>query len=118
MAHDDLRARCVKTTFDLRTVSHAPEVLQDLVRRFDRTLCLNASVRRAGTNGRRRSGASTLARIRDPALHIARRYGHILIWRGRQTVDQSSRHAIQVLIEERDRIVVDDRVRPPDVHET
>jgi uncharacterized protein YcbX len=41
---DDLRARCVMTTFDPETMSQDSEVLRDIVRRFDGTLCLNASV--------------------------------------------------------------------------
>ena len=41
---DDLRARCVMTTFDPDTVAQDPEVLRDIVRRFEGTLCLNASV--------------------------------------------------------------------------
>lgn len=44
IALDDLRARCVMTTFDPDTVSQDPEVLRDIVRRFEGTLCLNASV--------------------------------------------------------------------------
>src|SRR4051812_19065418 len=44
IALDDLRARCVMTTFDPDTVSQDPEVLRDIVRRFDGTLCLNASI--------------------------------------------------------------------------
>lgn len=44
VALDDLRARCVMTTFDPDTVSQDPEVLRDIVRRFEGTLCLNASV--------------------------------------------------------------------------
>lgn len=41
---DDLRSRCVMTTFDPETLSQDPEVLRDIVRRFEGTLCLNASV--------------------------------------------------------------------------
>jgi uncharacterized protein YcbX len=44
IALDDLRARCVMTTFDPDTVSQDPEVLRDIVRRFEGTLCLNASI--------------------------------------------------------------------------
>ena len=44
VALDDLRGRCVMTTFDPDTVSQDPEVLRDIVRRFEGTLCLNASV--------------------------------------------------------------------------
>jgi hypothetical protein len=44
IALDDLRARCVMTTFDPDTVSQDPEVLRDIVRRFEGTLWLNASV--------------------------------------------------------------------------
>lgn len=41
---DDLRGRCVMTTFDPETMAQDPEVLRDIVRRFDGNLCLNASV--------------------------------------------------------------------------
>jgi uncharacterized protein YcbX len=41
---DDLRARCVMTTYDPETMSQDPAVLRDIVRRFDGTLCLNAAV--------------------------------------------------------------------------
>lgn len=44
IALDDLRARCVMTTFDPDTVSQDPDVLRDIVRRFEGSLCLNASV--------------------------------------------------------------------------
>jgi uncharacterized protein YcbX len=44
VALDDLRARCVMTTFDPDSVSQDAEVLRDIVRRFSGTLCLNASV--------------------------------------------------------------------------
>jgi len=44
IALDDLRARCVMTTFDPDTVSQDPDVLRDIVRRFQGSLCLNASV--------------------------------------------------------------------------
>jgi uncharacterized protein YcbX len=44
IALDDLRSRCVMTTFDPDTVSQEPDVLRDIVRRFKGTLCLNASV--------------------------------------------------------------------------
>jgi uncharacterized protein len=44
IALDDLRSRCVMTTFDPDSVSQDTEVLKDIVRRFAGTLCLNASV--------------------------------------------------------------------------
>ena len=45
----DLRARCVMTTFDPDTLVQNPRVLQDIVRRFDGTLALNARVVHGGT---------------------------------------------------------------------
>jgi uncharacterized protein len=44
----DLRARCVMTTYDPDTGAQDPEVLRDIVRRFDGHLCLNAAITRAG----------------------------------------------------------------------
>ena len=44
----DLRARCVMTTFDPDTLEQNPRVLQDIVRRFDGTLALNARVEQGG----------------------------------------------------------------------
>jgi uncharacterized protein YcbX len=41
---DDLRGRCVMTTFDPDTQVQDANVLRDIVRRFDGRLCLNASV--------------------------------------------------------------------------
>ena len=49
IALEDLRARCVMTTYDPETGRQDPGVLSDIVRRFDGRLCLNASVVRAGT---------------------------------------------------------------------
>jgi uncharacterized protein YcbX len=45
---DDLRGRCVMTTFDPDTGAQDHEVLRDIVRRFGGQLCLNAAVTRAG----------------------------------------------------------------------
>ena len=45
----DLRGRCVMTTYDPDTQAQDPEVLRDIVRRFDGTLALNAEVVRGGT---------------------------------------------------------------------
>lgn len=44
----DLRQRCVMTTYDPETVDQDLDVLRDIVRRFNGTLCLNATVTRAG----------------------------------------------------------------------
>jgi len=44
----DLRAGCVMTTFDPDTLEQDPEVLKEIVRRFDGTLALNANVMRDG----------------------------------------------------------------------
>jgi uncharacterized protein YcbX len=41
---DDLRSRCVMTTFDPDTLEQDPGVLRDIVRRFDGRLCLNARI--------------------------------------------------------------------------
>ena len=41
---DDLRGRCVMTTFDPESQTQDSGVLRDIVRRFGGTLCLNASV--------------------------------------------------------------------------
>jgi uncharacterized protein YcbX len=48
IALDDLRARCVMTTYDPTSLVQDPDVLRDIVRRFDGTLCLNASVHTPG----------------------------------------------------------------------
>jgi uncharacterized protein YcbX len=44
IALENLRGRCVMTTFDPDSQSQDSEVLRDIVRRFAGTLCLNASV--------------------------------------------------------------------------
>ena len=44
----DLRARCVMTTFDPDTLERNRGVLREIVRRFEGTLALNASVMRGG----------------------------------------------------------------------
>jgi len=44
----NLRARCVMTTFDPDTLAHDPEVLRDIVRRFDGRLALNCDVVHGG----------------------------------------------------------------------
>ena len=46
---DSLRARCHMTTIDPDTLEVDPNVLRDIVRRFDGRLALNAEVVRAGT---------------------------------------------------------------------
>jgi hypothetical protein len=44
IALEDLRGRCVMTTFDPDSQAQDPEVLRDIGRRFAGKLCLNASV--------------------------------------------------------------------------
>jgi uncharacterized protein YcbX len=44
----NLRARCVMTTFDPDTLEQNKGVLREIVRRFEGTLALNASVVRGG----------------------------------------------------------------------
>jgi uncharacterized protein YcbX len=46
---DSLRGRCQMTTVDPDSLAVDPEVLRDIVRRFDGRLALNAEVIRAGT---------------------------------------------------------------------
>ena len=46
---DSLRARCAMTTIDPDTLQVNPDVLRDIVRRFDNQLALNADVVRGGT---------------------------------------------------------------------
>lgn len=46
---DSLRARCAMTTIDPDTLQVNPEVLRDIVRRFDNQLALNADIVRGGT---------------------------------------------------------------------
>jgi uncharacterized protein YcbX len=46
---DSLRARCAMTTIDPDTLRVNPDVLRDIVRRFDNQLALNADVVRGGT---------------------------------------------------------------------
>jgi MOSC domain-containing protein len=45
---DSLRARCAMTTIDPDTLQVNPEVLRDIVRRFDNQLALNADIIRGG----------------------------------------------------------------------
>jgi uncharacterized protein YcbX len=45
---DSLRARCHMTTIDPETLAIDPQVLKDIVKRFDNRLALNADVLRAG----------------------------------------------------------------------
>lgn len=45
---DSLRARCAMTTIDPDTLKVDPDVLRDIVRRFDNQLALNAEVIRGG----------------------------------------------------------------------
>ena len=44
MRLDSLRSRCVMTTIDPDTLRLDPQVLRDIVRRFDNKLALNAEV--------------------------------------------------------------------------
>jgi hypothetical protein len=46
---DSLRSRCVMTTIDPDTLRLDPEVLRDIVRRFENKLALNAEIVRGGT---------------------------------------------------------------------
>jgi len=46
---DSLRGRCVMTTFDPDTQQQDPEVLRDIVKRFDGRLALNCEVLTGGT---------------------------------------------------------------------
>jgi hypothetical protein len=48
IAIQDLRARCIMTTFDPDTLAHDPRVLRDIVKRFDGKLALNCEVVRGG----------------------------------------------------------------------
>jgi hypothetical protein len=45
---EDLRGRCVMTTFDPDTLAHDPTVLRDIVKRFAGTLALNCAVTAGG----------------------------------------------------------------------
>jgi uncharacterized protein YcbX len=45
---DDLRARCVMTTFDPDTLAHDPAVIRDIVKRFGGKLALNCDVVKGG----------------------------------------------------------------------
>jgi uncharacterized protein YcbX len=48
IAIQDLRSRCIMTTYDPDTLAHDPKVLHDIVRRFDGKLALNCEVVRGG----------------------------------------------------------------------
>jgi uncharacterized protein YcbX len=68
---DSLRARCFMTTVDPDTLQIDPNVLRDIVRRFDGRLALNTDVVRAGTvrigdRVRLVRGAFTLSRASEP----------------------------------------------------
>jgi uncharacterized protein YcbX len=56
---DSLRSRCVMTTIDPDTLRLNPDVLRDIVRRFDNKLCLNAEVVRGG-----------MVRVGDPVVLV------------------------------------------------
>jgi uncharacterized protein len=65
IALDSLRARCHMTTIDPDTLAVDPQVLKDIVKRFDNRLALNADVLRAG---RIRVG-DPVRLVRQPARH-------------------------------------------------
>jgi uncharacterized protein len=48
IAIHDLRARCIMTTYDPDTIAHDPNVLRDIIQRFDGKLALNCEVVRGG----------------------------------------------------------------------
>ena len=48
IAIQDLRARCIMTTFDPDSLAHDPNVLRDIVKRFGGKLALNCDVIRGG----------------------------------------------------------------------
>lgn len=48
IAVEDLRSRCIMTTFDPDTLAHDPQVLRDIVRRFAGKLALNCAVVQGG----------------------------------------------------------------------
>jgi uncharacterized protein YcbX len=48
IAIQDLRSRCIMTTYDPDTLAHDPKVLHDIVSRFDGMLALNCEVVRGG----------------------------------------------------------------------
>jgi uncharacterized protein YcbX len=64
----DLRSRCIMTTFDPDSLAHDPNVLRDIVKRFGGKLALNCDVIRGGrievnqTVGIRRTAAAEHAR--------------------------------------------------------
>lgn len=45
----DLRARCIMTTFDPDTLEHSPQVLREILRQFEGKLALNCYVVNSGT---------------------------------------------------------------------
>lgn len=49
IAIEDLRGRCIMTTFDPDTLAHDPAVLRDIVKRFGGKLALNSNVVKGGT---------------------------------------------------------------------
>jgi uncharacterized protein YcbX len=46
---EDLRGRCIMTTFDPDTLAHDPNVLRDIVKRFAGKLALNCDVVEGGS---------------------------------------------------------------------
>jgi uncharacterized protein YcbX len=82
---DSLRARCYMTTVDPDTLQVDPNVLRDIVRRFDGRLALNASVVRAGR-----------VRIGDPVRLVRKKSAGPALSTERDRHDQkscSSEHA-------------------------
>ena len=49
IAIEDLRSRCIMTTFDPDTLAQDPNVLRDIVKRFERKLALNCEVVQGGS---------------------------------------------------------------------
>jgi len=46
---EDLRGRCIMTTFDPDTLAHDPNVLRDIVKRFEGRLALNCAIATGGS---------------------------------------------------------------------
>lgn len=67
IALEDLRSRCVMTTFDPDTLAQDPQVLRHIVRRFGGRLALNARVLRAG---RIREGDAAALAVRAAGVQV------------------------------------------------
>jgi MOSC domain-containing protein len=70
---DSLRERCVMTTFDPDTIEQDPDVLKDIVRRFDGQLALNCAVSHPGTIHVGQEVELIRPRTHIPVSHDARR---------------------------------------------